>query len=81
MKVRSTGRQGSEKEMKYLEKGRITKRYIILVQHWWLEINFWTNSYINCECNLGAALSVVLCTPTAYLKAGEVLNFPGVRRC
>ena len=30
MKVRSTGRQGTEKEMKYLEKGRITKRYIKL---------------------------------------------------
>ena len=36
MKVRRTGRQGSEK---YLEKRRITKLYIKL-QRWWLEINF-----------------------------------------
>ena len=51
MMVRSTGRQGSEKEMKYLEKGRITKRYIKLNFSAALVVRdqFLTNTYINCE--------------------------------
>ena len=59
--------------MKYLEKGRITKRYIKLNFSAALVVRdqFLTNTYINCECNSRAALRAVLCTPTAYLKAGE----------
>ena len=88
MKVRRTGRQHSEKEMKYLEIGRITKRYTVNV---YIKLNFiaalvvrdsfLTNTYIKCECNSRAALRTVLCTPTAYLKAHEVLNFPDLRKC
>ena len=47
MKVRRTGRQHSEKEMKYLEIGWITKRYTVnvyiklnFIARWWLEIAF-----------------------------------------
>ena len=52
MKVRSTGRQGSEKEMKCLERGRITHKSAALV----VRDQFLTNTYINCECNSRAAL-------------------------
>ena len=55
MKVRSTDRQGSEKEMKYLEKRRITKRYINFSAALVVRDQFLTNTYINCECNSRAA--------------------------
>ena len=44
----------------------------------WLEIKFWQTLY-KLWTNSREALRAVLCTPTAYLKSGEVLNFPDVR--